>query len=204
MTRALLVVDVQREYDGTGALPIQHPPLKDSLTQIGRAMDAARAAGILVVVIQHDSPAGAPAFAVGSEGWELFGEVADRHRDVLLHKTLPSAFAGTDLERRLRDHGVDTVTVVGYMTQHCVDSTARQAMHLGFRVEILSDATGTLGYANDAGRADARQLHETQLTGLHAGIAAVGPTGDWLAAIQRGAGLTADDPISSAATAALR
>ena len=37
------------------------------------------------------------------------------------------------------------------MTQMCCDTTARQAYHLGFGVEFLSDATGTLAISNAAG-----------------------------------------------------
>ena len=134
--RALIVIDVQNEYE-TGALPIAHPPLAESLPNVGRAMDAARAAGALVVVVQHDSPAGSLAFAVGSHGWELHDVVASRAADHLVHKTLPGSFTGTDLEAWLRDRGVTTVTLVGYMTQHCVDTTARQAFHAGFTVEVV-------------------------------------------------------------------
>jgi nicotinamidase-related amidase len=165
-------------------------------------MDRAYAAGVLVVVIQQDMPPGAPAFAVNSDGWALHPEIAGRPHHHLLHKRLPGAFTDTDLGRWLGEHDVDTVTIVGYMTQHCVDSTARQAMHAGFRVEVLSDATGTLGYANEAGRVEAPQMHQAPLVALQAGIAAVGTTTDWLAALDRGDTLPLNNPISSAASAA--
>ena len=198
MTRALLVVDVQQEYE-SGARPVEYPPFPRSLAAIGRAMDAAHAAGLLIVVIQHDMPATAPVFAVGSDGWALHPEVAGRPRDHLVNKRLPGAFTDTGLDRLLREHDVDTVTVVGYMTQHCVDSTARQAMHAGLRVEVLSDATGTLAYANEAGRIGAREMHEAQLIALQGGIAAVATTADWLAALDSGTELPLDNPVTSAA-----
>ena len=43
--RALVVIDVQNEYV-SGDLPIEFPPIDTSLANIGRAMDAARAAGV--------------------------------------------------------------------------------------------------------------------------------------------------------------
>ena len=63
--RALIVIDAQNEYV-TGDLPIEYPDVQTSLANIGRAMDAARAAGVPVVVVQHLAPAGSPVFARGS------------------------------------------------------------------------------------------------------------------------------------------
>ena len=45
MVTALVVVDVQNEYV-TGALPISHPPVEQSLAQVAVAMDAASGAGV--------------------------------------------------------------------------------------------------------------------------------------------------------------
>ena len=128
--RALLVIDVQNEYF-TGKLPITYPA--GSLANVLCAMDAARAHGVPVVAIQHASPQpDAPVFRKGSKEWELHPEVAARPHDVLIHKSLPGSFTGTELETWLREHGVETVVIAGYMTQMCCDTTARQAMHLGF------------------------------------------------------------------------
>jgi nicotinamidase-related amidase len=194
-TRALIVIDVQNEYM-TGELPVEFPPVDSSLANIGRAMDAARAAGVAVVVIQHDMPADAPIFATGSAGWGLHPVVADRPADVVFHKQLPGAFTGTDLDAWLRDHAVDTVSIAGYMTNICVDTTSRQAAHAGFRVEVLGDATGTLAYGNSAGRASAQQVHAATLATLHAAIGAVGTTDEWIAALG-GDPLPAGDLIAS-------
>ena len=75
--RALIVIDVQNEYV-TGDLPIEYPDVQTSLANIGRAIDAAHAAQIPVVVVQNFTPAGSPIFARGSEGAELHRVVASR------------------------------------------------------------------------------------------------------------------------------
>ena len=131
--RALLVIDVQNEYF-TGKLPITYPA--GSLDNVLSAMDAAPAHGVPVVLVQHASPQpDAPVFRKGSNEWELHPEVAARPHDVLIHKSLPGSFTATELETWLRGRGVETVVITGYMTQMCCDTTARQAMHLGFGVE---------------------------------------------------------------------
>ena len=121
--RALIVIDVQNEYF-SGNLRIEYPPVGDSLPNILHAMDAAHAAGIPVVVVRHLAPAGAPIFAPGSHGVELHPQVAERPRDLLLDKSKASALSGTGLGDWLRERGVDTLTLVGYMTHNCDDSTA--------------------------------------------------------------------------------
>ena len=78
--RALVVIDVQNEYF-TGNLRIEYPDVRQSLANICQAMDAAHAAGIPVVVVQHLLPEGFPVFARGSQGAELHPEVGRRHRD---------------------------------------------------------------------------------------------------------------------------
>ncbi|MEK6297809.1 MAG: isochorismatase family protein, partial [Paraburkholderia tropica] len=57
--RALVVIDVQNEYV-SGDLPIEYPDVHTSLANIGRAIDAARTAGVPVVVVQNFAPAESP------------------------------------------------------------------------------------------------------------------------------------------------
>jgi nicotinamidase-related amidase len=176
--RALLVIDVQNEYF-TGKLPITYPT--GSLANVLAGMDAARTHGVPVVVIQHASPQpDAPVFRKGTKEWELHAEVAARPHDVLIHKWLPGSFTGTELETWLREHGVETVVIAGYMTQMCCDTTARQAMHLGFGVEFLSDGTGTLAIKNDAGQVSDEELHRAILVTQQMRFSRVMETGDWI------------------------
>jgi nicotinamidase-related amidase len=185
MNRALIVIDVQNEYQ-SGRLPIEYPPLEVSLPNIGRAMDGAHARGIPVVVVQDTGPADDPVFAEGSEGWRLHEVVTRRPRRHLVRKTTPGAFTGNDLDFWLRTHHVDTVALVGYMTHHCVDTSARQAMHLGYDAEVLADATGTITLTHNRGKISAQQLYEGTLTVLHSRFAGVASTEEWLAALESG------------------
>jgi nicotinamidase-related amidase len=76
---------------------------------------------------------------------------------------MPGSFTGTDLEEWLGKRCIDTVTICGYMTQMCCDTTARQAYHSGFSVNFLSDATGTLSFSNAAGTIQDVDLHRAIL-----------------------------------------
>lgn len=177
MARALLVIDVQREYFD-GALPISYPT--GHLDQILEVMDVARQSKIPIAVIRHHQPdPNSPIFRKGSEMWELHPEVAKRPYDCLIEKQLPGSFTGTDLESWLQSVSADTVTISGYMTHICCDTTARQAMHLGLKVEFLRDATGTLNIENTAGSVTAEQMHSAILTAQQMFISEVLSSEDW-------------------------
>jgi nicotinamidase-related amidase len=190
--RALIVIDVQNEYFG-GGMPIEYPPVATSLPNILQAMDAARDAGVPVVVIQHDAPEASPIFAKGSPGWQLHVDVAGRRRDHLINKVQASSFAGTDLAAWLAAREVDTVTIAGYMTHNCDAATIYEASHMGLGVEFLADATGSLPYENGAGKASAEEIHRVFSTVFHSSFAAVASTADWIAAVREGRKLERDN-----------
>lgn len=181
MKRALLVIDVQNEYF-TGKLPVSYP--QGSLEQITRAMSAAQEAEIPIVLIQHSAPQPDSAlFRRGSIEWELHPAVAQFPHAILIEKALPGSFTGTELEAWLREHEIETVVISGYMTQMCCDTTARQALHLGFGVEFLSDATGTLAFQNSAGEVTAEELHRAILVTQQFRFSQVLSTTAWIARI---------------------
>lgn len=161
MNRALIIIiDVQNEYF-SGKLPVKYP--KNSFKNILKVMDFANESNIPIVLIQHTNSPEASTFACESYEWQIHPEVASRPYDVLIEKTFPDSFTDTNLGEWLKDQEIDIVTIGGYMTQMCCDTTARQAFHIGFDVEFLSDATGTLDVFNYAGYVAAEDLHRSIL-----------------------------------------
>lgn len=178
MSRALLVIDVQREYFD-GAFPIRYPV--GHLNHILEVMDAASHAKIPTVVVRHHQPdPDSPVFCKDSPMWQLHDDVAARPRDILIDKQLPGSFTNTPLDQFLKDKNIDTVTIAGYMTQVCCDTTARQAFHRGYKVEFLNDATGTLDVTNKAGSVTAEQLHTAILVAQQMFISDVIDRQTWL------------------------
>ena len=78
-------------------------------------------------------------------------------------QNLPGSFTNTPLADWLKEIKADTVSITGYMTHMCCDTTARQAMHRGLKVEFLSDACGTLPLNNAAGSVTAEELQRATL-----------------------------------------
>lgn len=197
--RALIVIDAQQEYF-EGMLEIQYPSRESSLERTLHALEVADRAGLPTVVVRHELPAGAPVFAAGSEREKLHPELEAQRTESWkpLSKNVSSVLADTDFVEWLREHNINTVTLAGYMTNNCVLATAAAAEPLGFAVEVLSDATGAIHLANEAGSASAQQVHETLMTLLHSNFAAVATTDAWAAAVLDTAALPTSDLGSSA------
>ena len=178
MPRALIVIDVQNEYF-TGKVPVVGSA--DSLDKIIKAVDISNSKDIPVIIIQHSALApDSKTFRKGTSEWELHPAIAGRSYAELIEKNLPGSFSNTRLEKWLRDNSIDTVTICGYMTHMCCDTTARQAMHLGFQVEFLSDATGTISLSNYAGDISADGLQRAILAVQAARFSKVMTTGEWI------------------------
>jgi len=198
--RALIVIDVQNEYF-TGNMPIEYPPVATSLPNIVAAAATARAAGIPVVVVQHDAPSASPVFAKGSDAWQLHPTVAALPADHRINKNMASVFTGTDLAEWAAAHAIDTLTIVGYMTHNCDAATIYEASHRGFKVEWLHDATGSLPYENAGGKASAEEIHRVFSTVFHSNFAAVVSTSEWTDAVAEQRALVPDNVFLSNARA---
>ena len=197
--RALIVIDVQQQYFA-GPLEVQHPPHGESLPRITAALEAANQAGVPVAVFQHTTGEGAPVFDATTPQWQLHPEVEQRLQPAAFRseKQFGTVFAGTGLLDWLRERDVDTLTLVGYMTNNCVLASAAEAETHGLSVEVLSDATGAINITNDAGSVDARTVHTTLLALLNSNWAAVADTDQWVQAVDAGTALTGSNLVISA------
>ncbi len=197
--RAVIVIDVQNEYF-EGPLAIQYPPRDETLSTILGAIDTAQAEGMPVAMVQHVMGDDAPVFNPTTERYALHEDIAARQKDDTHHvvKQFGSIYADTDVEQWLRDNDVDTVTLVGFMTNNCVIASAVEGEQRGFTTEVLSDATGAINLSNSAGTADAKTVHTTMMALLNSNLAAVGTSEQWTAAVRDNAAMDRSNLVESA------
>ena len=69
-------------------------------------------------------------------------ELAPRAGELVVRKTVPSAFFGTSLAAWLSQRGVQTLVVAGAVTSGCVRASVVDAMSHGFRPLVVSDCVG--------------------------------------------------------------
>ena len=79
-----------------------------------------------------------------AEASELVPEIGAQPEDVIIAKRQWGAFYGTNLEQQLRRRGIDTIVIGGIATNFGVESTARAAFDLGFKLVFVEDATSGL------------------------------------------------------------
>lgn len=136
MTKALILVDLMPRIIELPVAPLSgQAVLRNGL----RLAELFRAAGEPVVAVRVERP-GVDEQPPGSG----FATGVTVPGDITIVKRTIGAFHGTELDARLREHGVDTVVVTGLVTNLGVESTARAAADHGYRVEFVADAMAGL------------------------------------------------------------
>lgn len=86
----------------------------------------------------------------GTPGRDLYGALNDLYKNhkekenvYWLDKTRYSAFAGTDLELKLRERGITEIYLAGVCTDICILHTAVDAYNKGFNIVIQQNAVAS-------------------------------------------------------------
>ncbi len=146
---ALVVIDLQE-----GILPFAGGPYTadDVVARAARLAEKCRTAGAPVILVRVgwsadfadalkqpvDAPV--PAAALPENWWTYPTALGKQDSDIEVTKRQWGAFYGTDLELQLRRRGIDTIILCGISTNIGVESTARNAWELGFKLIIAEDA----------------------------------------------------------------
>ncbi|MDR7142952.1 isochorismatase family protein [Rhizobium sp. BE258] len=105
-TKAVLVIiDAQNDY-ADGSLPLSG--VADATREIQSLLGKARADGVPVVHVVHLSGADSWLFAAGSHGAGIMPALTPAGGEPIISKTLPNAFAGTELQATLAAIAADT------------------------------------------------------------------------------------------------
>lgn len=181
-TTALLVIDPQRVYTDPES-ELYCADSGSTLDRMNSLIELAVRRNWLVVPVRHIHRAD------GSDLGRMFDYAGDDSGDFNFRAdsdevnyddrlTLPpgteeiiknrySAFAGTRLDEILKTRGISRIVVIGFMTNFCCESTAREAHDRDYFVDFITDATGTPGTEN----IDEEQMRTFVEECLAAGIA---------------------------------
>lgn len=95
--------------------------------------------GILKGVVDSQS------FRKGTWGAEIVDVLKPRTEDIVIEgKRGLCGFASTNLDFILRNRGITTIALGGFLTNCCVESTMRSAYEKGYHVITLKDCTAAL------------------------------------------------------------
>ncbi len=142
MTRALLVIDMQRAFDDLDYWGATTNPACEA--NVAALVDAWTVAGEPIVVVRHDSTSPDSPLHPENSGNALVDAVAGVLPALTVTKSVNSAFYGDpDLRAWLEGQGIGELVVCGIQTNMCVETTARMAGNLGYDVTVALDATRT-------------------------------------------------------------
>jgi len=119
---ALLVLDIQKQ----NCPP--RPRCMASLPKIQGLLAQARGKGVMVIY----------AYFPGANAADILPEVAPQAGEPII-MAMPDKFIGTDLERMLKDKGIQTVILVGVAAHGVVLHTASGAAFRGFKAIVPLD-----------------------------------------------------------------
>lgn len=159
---ALIVVDVQNDFaDPAGSLYVKGG--EAVVPVANREIERAKAAGSLVVYTQDWHPPSTPHFQKDGGIWPVHcvaeswgaqfhpdlrvdGEVVrkgtggeDGYSGFSVRDPRTGTVGDTTLESLLRQHGIESVVVLGLATDYCVKETAVDAANRGFRTVVLRE-----------------------------------------------------------------
>jgi ureidoacrylate peracid hydrolase len=161
---ALVVVDMQNYFVGEG-FPLEVPAARDIVPNINRLARALRAAGGLVVWVQTTADGALDYWAnlhkhmltpersktrlahldEKADGFALYPRLEPAPGDLRVKKIKYSAFiaGSSDIDARLKSHGIESLLITGTVTNVCCESTARDAMMLDYRVVMMADGNAS-------------------------------------------------------------
>jgi ureidoacrylate peracid hydrolase len=162
----LMVLDMHRDVvadDGASkdsGAP-EHAAKQNVVENIKSLLAAARKSGTSVLHVHHRKAKGArpnggmspmfrglyegEGFDAGTRGMEVMPGLEPQDGDLVIEKERASAFAGTEADILLRAMAIDTLILTGAWTNFSVESTARQATDMGYRVIVANDGTSSIG-----------------------------------------------------------
>jgi nicotinamidase-related amidase len=170
---ALILVDVQRSAELQLDNGIPHMPGgPERVQRARRILAAARTAGIPPIFIQEVHKRTLVDFGreldgsetvhclEGDELTELASGLEPGPDDYHIRKRRYSAFFATELDLVLRSYGIETVVLLGGLTDVCVHYTFADAHQHDYRCRVVVDATG--GSSIEAHEASLRAMSYLQ------------------------------------------
>ncbi|HEX7003650.1 MAG TPA: isochorismatase family cysteine hydrolase [Trueperaceae bacterium] len=172
---AVLIIDVQNDFCSPGGAFDKAgknlESIRAMLAPLAEFLERARKIGVPLVYIQQttlpegksDSPAwlrlktrdgkDGQYTILGTWGHDFVDMVKPRSGDTVVRKWRSSAFTRTELDRLLKESGVETVILTGTTTQGCVESTGRDATFHDYYAVLPVDLVATTN----------KELHEASL-----------------------------------------
>lgn len=160
------------------------------LDKAAKLLDTARAAGMLVIHVKVEfdetSPemphrgaffamlgAGGPTLQPGTWGAEIHEKVAPKEGDVIVQKSMVSAFVGSNLKEVLDEHGITDIAMIGVATPFVVEGTTWSAIDMGISCIVIEDCVCAGDEASHQAAIDTSLTYLTDICSTEEFVAAI-------------------------------
>jgi nicotinamidase-related amidase len=112
----------------------------------------AREKGLFLIYVKHvwgDNPSD-PQF-------DIRWEIAPMEQEPVVVKRTPGSFYRTNLEELLKANGIENIIITGMKTNHCCDTTTREASARGYKTIVINDCVRTFDIVGIDGNAVPRE-----------------------------------------------
>ncbi len=133
--KALIVTDMQKVI-------LTHKDFTKEEENIQKIIQHFRSQGHPVIFTKHISEDPEDFFYKEKETTEIVDHLVLQN-DLIIEKKTPSIFKATQLEKHLKDAGIEQITIVGFNTEFCCLFSTIAAFDRGFQVDFIEDAIGT-------------------------------------------------------------
>ncbi|WP_090691220.1 cysteine hydrolase family protein [Bacillus sp. 166amftsu] len=169
---ALIIIDVQKAFNLSYWGERNNPLAEENMK---RLLEEWRRRRLPIFHIQHVNKENVESMLyLSAETVHFKEEVQPLQGEIVIQKSVNSAFIGTDLEKQLNEKNCESIVIVGLTTNHCVETTTRMAGNLGFSTYLVSDATATFNRKGPDGvKYCADEIHNMTLVNLHEEFATI-------------------------------
>lgn len=170
---ALILIDIQKAFDNLTYWGGQRNN-PNAENNAGELLKIWRENKFPIFHIKHCSPNPASLLNEKNEGNEFKEVVKPIDGELIIKKSVNSAFIGTNLKEQLDNAKISKLVIVGLTTDHCVSTTTRMAGNFGYEAFLVSDATATFNKKGiDGQNYSAELIHETALASLQEEFATI-------------------------------
>ena len=136
----LLLVDIQKAF-----LDKDYPGIKRNNPEAelicGKILEIWRKKKLPIIHVRHSSDNVDSKLHKSKPGFEFNDYVTPIVDEIVLEKSVNSAFIGTDLKSILDKSKTEVLIIVGMTTNHCISTTVRMSGNLGYETYLISDST---------------------------------------------------------------
>ncbi len=137
MKHCLIVIDMQ-----TGIFGLKQPVFKkdELIRNVKTALRLARDNGVGIIFTRHENNT---FLKPGTEAYQIVNDLGVLPGDTVIAKKHPGVFQGTDLDNLLKRDHIESVILLGLISNGCVKDACLSALQKQYSVILVKDAHST-------------------------------------------------------------